>query len=74
MLGDIHSESPRAPSPWDDLIRASTPPFASNLPRSPVILPKLVPEVEEGAVEYKLKLREYSLSWLAHDATNIPHT
>ncbi|KAI5118314.1 hypothetical protein M0805_006481 [Coniferiporia weirii] len=44
MFGESESESPRTGSPWDG--------FLSN----PRVVPKLVPEVEEGNVEYKLRL------------------
>ncbi|KAI0674037.1 hypothetical protein C8Q78DRAFT_1012451 [Trametes maxima] len=63
MFGEHESESPRVPSPWDPFLPSppnNTPPL---LPASsPNGVPKLVPEVEEGNVEYKLKL------------TNISHT
>lgn len=55
---DIHTERPRAPSPWDELIQASTPPHSTDLAHGPALLPKLAPEIEQGSVEYKLKLRE----------------
>lgn len=59
MFGEEVSESPRAPSPWNNLV--ATPPASS--PHLKAItggeltrIPKLIPEVEEGNVEYKLKL------------------
>jgi hypothetical protein len=65
MFGEEVSESPRAPSPWNNLV--VTPPSSS--PHLKAItggelarIPKLVPEVEEGNVEYKLKLCELCLS------------
>jgi hypothetical protein len=58
MLGDVTSESPRAPSPWDELLQTSTPPTAITV-GTPPLLPKLVPEVEQGSIEYKLKLCEF---------------
>jgi len=68
MFGESDSESPRVGSPWDSLLSsgASTPSSVSGLsdPDPPKIyklsLPKLVPEAEEGNVEYKLQLIEPS--------------
>ncbi|KAG7448204.1 uncharacterized protein BT62DRAFT_758619 [Guyanagaster necrorhizus] len=61
MFGESESESPRVPSPWDSLI--STPASSSPLcgpvfSASPVVttIPKLVPEADDGNVEYKLQL------------------
>ncbi|KAF8123031.1 hypothetical protein EV363DRAFT_1550046 [Boletus edulis] len=48
MFGESDSESPRVPSPWDSL---TSPP--SSPPQG---IPKLVPEGEEGNIEYKLQL------------------
>ncbi|KZS87411.1 hypothetical protein SISNIDRAFT_460906 [Sistotremastrum niveocremeum HHB9708] len=59
MFGEGDSESPRVASPWDPLI---SPPSASPL-RSPSPLdniPKLVPELQDGNIEYKLKLTDPS--------------
>lgn len=51
MFGeDSAGESPPTPSPWDSLISISP----SPIPPSPI--PRLVPEIEEGNVEYKLQL------------------
>jgi len=68
MFGESDSESPRVGSPWDSLLSsgASTPSSLcaasdSDLPKVyKVSLPKLVPEAEEGNVEYKLQLIEPS--------------
>ncbi|KAF7297310.1 GTP-binding protein 2 [Mycena indigotica] len=49
MFAENESESPRVPSPWDPFI--STPPSPSPSP-----VPRLVPEQDDGNVEYKLQL------------------
>nr|GAT58287.1 predicted protein [Mycena chlorophos] len=49
MFAENESESPRVPSPWDPFI--STPPSPSPSP-----IPRLVPEQDDGNVEYKLQL------------------
>ncbi|KDQ55450.1 hypothetical protein JAAARDRAFT_208724 [Jaapia argillacea MUCL 33604] len=65
MFGESESESPRVPSPWDSLI--SSPPSPLSLPvdadtgdnlnaQLSTSIPKLVPEAEEGNIEYKLQL------------------
>lgn len=50
MFGEGESESPRVPSPWDSFI--STPPDGSPRrspsPASSIVLPKLVPENDDG--------------------------
>ncbi|KAH7909411.1 hypothetical protein BJ138DRAFT_1155327 [Hygrophoropsis aurantiaca] len=55
MFGESDSESPRVPSPWDSLTSVSPSP-----PRHTEVLnrgiPRLVPEAEEGNIEYKLQL------------------
>jgi hypothetical protein len=68
MFGESDSESPRLPSPWEALSSPSPSPAARNSPFSEATIegelkkrlvesrPRLVPEVEEGNVEYKLKL------------------
>jgi len=59
MFGESDSESPRTGSPWDGLLSRSDPtsPTEENsLARSPKVIPKLVPEIEQGNVEYKLRL------------------
>ncbi|KAF9219298.1 hypothetical protein BS17DRAFT_882980 [Gyrodon lividus] len=55
MFGESDSESPRVPSPWDSLTSAPpTPPrHKEAFTRG---IPSLVPEAEEGNVEYKLQL------------------
>ncbi|KAF7307799.1 hypothetical protein MKEN_01140000 [Mycena kentingensis (nom. inval.)] len=50
MFAENDSESPRVPSPWDTFI--STPPSPSPGPG----IPRLVPENDDGNVEYKLQL------------------
>ncbi|KAH8096860.1 hypothetical protein BXZ70DRAFT_1065929 [Cristinia sonorae] len=56
MFGEHESESPRVPSPWDPFL-PSPQSEASSLGSTRFAgIPKLVPEVEEGNVEYKLKL------------------
>ncbi|KAG8221587.1 hypothetical protein J3R82DRAFT_1831 [Butyriboletus roseoflavus] len=52
MFGESDSESPRVPSPWDSLTPTPSPPKHNGVQA----IPKLVPEVEEGNVEYKLQL------------------
>ncbi|TCD66880.1 hypothetical protein EIP91_000778 [Steccherinum ochraceum] len=60
MFGEHESESPRVPSPWDPFL-PSPPSEASSLGSTRFSgIPKLVPEVEEGNVEYKLKLTNIS--------------
>jgi len=59
MFGESDSESPRVGSPWDSLISSSPPSNKAELEvktRISEYLPKLVPEVEYGNVEYKLRL------------------
>ncbi|PAV24152.1 GTP binding 2 [Pyrrhoderma noxium] len=57
MFGESESESPRTGSPWDGFLSKSDPNSPIIEPtNTPQLLPKLVPEVEEGNVEYKLRL------------------
>ncbi|KIJ39507.1 hypothetical protein M422DRAFT_32747 [Sphaerobolus stellatus SS14] len=59
MFGEDDSESPRVGSPWDSLISNTPPKSNPELEMDKYIkecLPKLVPEVEYGNVEYKLRL------------------
>lgn len=65
MFGESESESPRVPSPWDSLIGTPVSSSPATKPRqiscSPLatataIVPRLVPENDEGNVEYKLQL------------------
>ncbi|TFK34709.1 hypothetical protein BDQ12DRAFT_689427 [Crucibulum laeve] len=60
MFGESESESPRVPSPWDSLI-SSSPSSAPNRAHTPSplaaeLIPRLVPESDDGNVEYKLQL------------------
>ncbi|KAH7922731.1 hypothetical protein BV22DRAFT_1094102 [Leucogyrophana mollusca] len=55
MFGESDSESPRVPSPWDSLTSVPpTPPRQAEVLKRGI--PRLVPEAEEGNVEYKLQL------------------
>ncbi|KDQ10707.1 hypothetical protein BOTBODRAFT_177988 [Botryobasidium botryosum FD-172 SS1] len=71
MFGESDSESPRLPSPWEALTPSASPrltPTYNNASYGPAYvdlelnkylaesIPRLTPEVEEGNVEYKLKL------------------
>ncbi|KAI0635444.1 hypothetical protein C8Q77DRAFT_1217265 [Trametes polyzona] len=72
MFGEHESESPRVPSPWDPFL--PSPPNGSPPQASPVLhngIPKLVPEVEEGNVEYKLKLTNISNARFARLVTQL---
>ncbi|KAG5642941.1 hypothetical protein DXG03_001859 [Asterophora parasitica] len=76
MFGESESESPRVPSPWDSLI--STPPSpasrsstGSSSPFSIELIPCLVPEADEGNVEYKLQLLSPSPSRFARLVTQL---
>jgi hypothetical protein len=63
MFGESDTgESPRVASPWEAII--STPP-------SPKYIPKLVPEAEEGNVEYKLQLLHPSPARFARLVTQL---
>ncbi|KAF9076013.1 hypothetical protein BDP27DRAFT_1313771 [Rhodocollybia butyracea] len=61
MFGEDESESPRVPSPWDELISLPPSPYSRNSP-SPdpygglQALPTLPPESDSGSIEYKLHL------------------
>ncbi|TEB27922.1 hypothetical protein FA13DRAFT_1736099 [Coprinellus micaceus] len=84
MFGESESESPRVPSPWDPLIasasvspspapslrsRAHTPsPLSSELA---ITLPRLVPESDDGNVEYKLQLLNPSPARFARLVTQL---
>ncbi|KAI0646035.1 hypothetical protein C8Q79DRAFT_641790 [Trametes meyenii] len=72
MFGEHESESPRVPSPWDPFLPSppdNTPPLLpASLPNG---VPKLVPEVEEGNVEYKLKLTNISNTRFARLVTQL---
>ncbi|KAF9497004.1 hypothetical protein BDN71DRAFT_1494954 [Pleurotus eryngii] len=73
MFGEGESESPRVPSPWDSFI--STPPDGSPRrspsPASAITLPKLVPENDDGNVEYKLQLINPSPARFARLVTQL---
>ena len=77
MFGESDSESPRVPSPWDSLI--STPPSPLPLPSSRTtpsplaieLIPRLVPEADEGNVEYKLQLLAPSPARFARLVTQL---
>ena len=63
MFGESESESPRVPSPWDSLISVAPPTIQAGHGRahtpSPLaaeLIPRLVPEADDGNVEYKLQL------------------
>ncbi|KAJ7042796.1 hypothetical protein C8F04DRAFT_1074819 [Mycena alexandri] len=68
MFGESDSESPRVPSPWDTII--STPPSPSPSPLIAAI-PKLVPEQDDGNVEYKLQLLSPSPARFARLVTQM---
>lgn len=70
MFGESDSESPRVPSPWDSLTSAPpTPPTG----RDTIVqaIPCLIPEVEEGNVEYKLQLLTPSPARFARLVTQL---
>ncbi|KAI0040441.1 hypothetical protein FA95DRAFT_1599425 [Auriscalpium vulgare] len=61
MFGESDSESPRVPSPWDPVLASSLDPHGKVYYSPDVkLMPKLVAEVEEGNIEYKLHLIEPS--------------
>ncbi|KAJ6478600.1 hypothetical protein C8R47DRAFT_1219541 [Mycena vitilis] len=70
MFGEDDSESPRVPSPWDTII--STPPSPSPSPLVHIAaVPKLVPEQDDGNVEYKLQLLSPSPARFARLVTQM---
>jgi hypothetical protein len=77
MFGESDSESPRVPSPWDSLIStppSSSPPNRSQNTPSPLsveLIPRLVPEADEGNVEYKLQLLAPSPARFARLVTQL---
>jgi len=83
MFGESDSESPRVPSPWDFLISPSHSRRPSPLSRSPNnsaanldgltidSIPRLVPENDEGNVEYKLQLLNPSPARFARLVTQL---
>ncbi|KAF9014037.1 hypothetical protein BDQ17DRAFT_1230822 [Cyathus striatus] len=75
MFGESESESPRVPSPWDSLISSppSPAPKGRNCP-SPLsleLIPQLVPESDDGNVEYKLQLLNPSPARFARLVTQM---
>jgi len=72
MFGESESESPRVPSPWDSLI--SSPPSPRKQSPSPLaveLIPRLVPEADDGNVEYKLQLLNPSAARFARLVTQM---
>ncbi|KZT00329.1 uncharacterized protein LAESUDRAFT_764685 [Laetiporus sulphureus 93-53] len=72
MFGEHESESPRVPSPWDPFL--PSPPAECAVDPSKLIhngVPKLVPEADEGNVEYKLKLTNISPARFARLVTQL---
>ncbi|KAF8965475.1 hypothetical protein BDZ97DRAFT_1658927 [Flammula alnicola] len=77
MFGESESESPRVPSPWDSLI--STPPSPipgqtrthTPSPLAAELIPRLVPEADDGNVEYKLQLLNPSPARFARLVTQM---
>ncbi|KAJ2919448.1 hypothetical protein MD484_g1051, partial [Candolleomyces efflorescens] len=79
MFGESESESPRVPSPWDSLISSSSPspiPSTRSRPHTPSplaleLIPRLVPESDDGNVEYKLQLLNPSHARFARLVTQL---
>ncbi|KAF8908211.1 hypothetical protein CPB84DRAFT_1767607 [Gymnopilus junonius] len=81
MFGESESESPRVPSPWDSLISIppSPVPFGgqrrthtpSPLAAEFIDIPRLVPEADDGNVEYKLQLLNPSPARFARLVTQM---
>ncbi|GBE84522.1 hypothetical protein SCP_0605010 [Sparassis crispa] len=72
MFGEPVSDSLRARSPWDPFLPTpptDSPPEAIKCLRNGI--PKLVPEVEEGNIEYKLKLTNISAARFARLVTQL---
>ncbi|KAG1800569.1 uncharacterized protein BJ212DRAFT_1439565 [Suillus subaureus] len=69
MFGESDSESPRVPSPWDILTSLPPTPTRNEILRRGI--PQLVPESEEGNVEYKLHLLSPSPSRFTHLVTQL---
>jgi hypothetical protein len=84
---DVSHATSRVPSPWDDLMKTtpsstsisptpSTLDFSSSSYESSDAdisrrIPKLVPEVEEGNIEYKLKLLDPTPARFARLVTQL---
>ncbi|TFK87671.1 hypothetical protein K466DRAFT_522029 [Polyporus arcularius HHB13444] len=73
MFGELESESPRVPSPWDPFLPSPPNASSASLQSAPLHngIPKLVPEVEEGNIEYKLKLTNISNARFARLVTQL---
>jgi hypothetical protein len=75
MFGESESESPRVPSPWDSFISTSPSPssFSPATRGSPLSkeIPRLVPEADDGNVEYKLQLLNPSPARFARLVTQL---
>ncbi|KAG6841067.1 hypothetical protein C0991_002157 [Blastosporella zonata] len=71
MFGESESESPRVPSPWDSLISTPPSPSPSPTPFSLELIPRLVPENDDGNVEYKLQLLSPSPARFARLVTQL---
>ena len=78
MFGESESESPRVPSPWDSLTSIPSSPIPAGQGRthapSPLaaeLIPRLVPEADDGNVEYKLQLLSPSPARFARLVTQL---
>lgn len=78
MFGESESESPRVPSPWDSLTSIPSSPISASQGRihtpSPLaadLIPRLVPEADDGNVEYKLQLLSPSPARFARLVTQL---
>jgi len=77
MFGEEESESPRVPSPWDSLMSSPPSPVPAekrSYTPSPLVaelIPKLVPESDDGNVEYKLQLLDPSPARFARLVTQM---
>ncbi|PPQ81805.1 hypothetical protein CVT25_013642 [Psilocybe cyanescens] len=77
MFGEDESESPRVPSPWDSLISVPPSPVSSQgrahtpSPLAVELIPRLVPEADDGNVEYKLQLLNPSPARFARLVTQM---
>ncbi|KAF8154808.1 hypothetical protein B0H34DRAFT_783861 [Crassisporium funariophilum] len=77
MFGESESESPRVPSPWDSLISSPPSPIPGQArahtpsPLAVELIPKLVPEADDGNVEYKLQLLNPSPARFARLVTQM---
>ena len=78
MFGESESESPRVPSPWDSLTSIPSDPISAGQGRihtpSPLaaeLIPRLVPEADDGNVEYKLQLLSPSPARFARLVTQL---